>query len=158
MNFRKTTIEDLQHILPIEQMYKDFVGQWSFDQHESALTNQDIAHVVFCNETQDFLGFAIIKGLTNTSNSLELMRIAIAEPNKGYGKDAIKLLLEWCFTKLHAHRVWLDVRAHNVRAQKVYADIGFTKEGLLRDCVLVNGAYESLFIMSILQNEYQASI
>lgn len=31
---------------------------------------------------------------------------------------------------------------------------GFIREGVLRECILYNGSYESLMIMSMLENEY----
>lgn len=158
MQFRKTNIEDITQIIMTEEKYKDFVGQWSFEQHQMALSDKNTAHIIFNDETQEFIGYAILKGLTNTNKSIELMRIAINQPNNGYGKKAIKLLLNWCFNGLHAHRVWLDVREHNVRAQKVYKKIGFKEEGLLRDCIFLDHKYESLFVMSILENEYHIEL
>ncbi len=154
MNFRKTTIGDIEQIIATEQKYQEFIGQWSFEQHKSALLDEDTAHVVFYDEQHDYIGYAIIKDLTNANKSIELMRIAINQPNNGYGKMAIGLMLDWCFGELHAHRVWLDLREHNERARKVYNSIGFRQEGLLRDCIFTNDGYESLVIMSILESEY----
>lgn len=155
LKFRLTTTEDIEKIIVLEQLNKEFVGQWSFDQHQAALTNKDIAHIIFYSKSQDFIGFAVLKGLTNSNKNIELMRIVINAPGNGYGKKAISLLLDWCFNELDSHRVWLDVRIHNLRAQKVYADIGFVKEGLLRDCILFKDRYESLLVMSILKDEYK---
>lgn len=37
------------------------------------------------------------------------------------------------FDKLKAHRLWLDVRLKNYRAQQLYQSEGFIKEGVLRE-------------------------
>ncbi len=155
MVFRKTIPEDIEQIIATERKYKEFVGQWSFEQHIASLSEDDTAHVVFYNELREFIGYAIVKGLTNPNKSIELMRIAMNQPGNGYGTEAIRLLLNWCFNDLKAHRVWLDVREDNLRAEKAYTNVGFTKEGLLRDVILLDGKYKSLFVMSILENEYK---
>ena len=33
--------------------------------------------------------------------------------------------------------------------------IGFKREGLLRECILANGKYESIYLYSLLRNEYE---
>jgi hypothetical protein len=39
-------------------------------------------------------------------------------------------------------------------ARLLYEKTGFVVEGVLRDCIQVQGTYESLVIMGILENEY----
>ncbi|MEH6943827.1 GNAT family N-acetyltransferase [Bacillus sp. JJ722] len=154
LRFRKTTIEDIDNIRKLEESYNDFVSQWSPEQHISALSSEDQAHLIFFDTNNDFVGYTILQGLTNSNHSIELMRIAIAIRNKGYGKMAIKLLQEWCFEELKAHRLWLDVREHNLNAQHVYKSMGFKHEGILRDAAFYNDKYESLIVMSMLEQEY----
>ena len=58
------------------------------------------------------------------------------------------------FGDLGAHRFWLDVKTHNVRAKALYDKEGFIEEGRLRECVRTDGGYESLVVMSLLESEY----
>ncbi len=55
-------------------------------------------------------------------------------------------------------RLWLDVRYKNQKAQRLYKSEGFVEEGILRECILYHGSYESLIVMSILKSEYVAGI
>jgi RimJ/RimL family protein N-acetyltransferase len=48
------------------------------------------------------------------------------------------------------HRVELTVREHNTGAIELYKKEGFTLEGVQRDAVLVDGAYEDLVCMAVL--------
>ncbi|MEK4159087.1 MULTISPECIES: GNAT family N-acetyltransferase [Paenibacillus] len=61
---------------------------------------------------------------------------------------------DWIFQHTETYRLWLDVRDHNHRARHVYESCGFTLEGTLRDCIKVEGHFESLHIMSILRHGY----
>ncbi len=155
LSFRRTLPSDLDAILNMEQRFSAFVGQWTRETHIAALDDPGMAHLIFHHEAEPLAGYAILRGLNLDNRSIELMRIAMDDPNKGYGKQALALILAWCFGERKAHRVWLDVRAQNTRAQHVYKAMGFTLEGVLRDAVYVNGAFESLMVMSLLEDEYR---
>lgn len=45
--------------------------------------------------------------------------------NKGYGTDAMKLLINHCLTAVGAQRLWVKVLSENVRAQRCYEKCGF---------------------------------
>ena len=62
---------------------------------------------------------------------------------------------KWSFDIKHAHRLWLDVYDNNVRAQNVYEAQGFTREGILRECIKAGNTYYSLIVMSILEYDYE---
>jgi RimJ/RimL family protein N-acetyltransferase len=86
-------------------------------------------------------------------------RIALAgRPffGKGYGTEAIQLILAYGFRQLKLHRIELEVYDFNPRAQHVYEKVGFVREGLRRDVLLWEGEYHSAIVMSILANECQA--
>jgi RimJ/RimL family protein N-acetyltransferase len=51
---------------------------------------------------------------------------------KGYGTDAVRVILRYTFTELNLRRVTLGVFAYNLRAQKSYEKTGFMVEGLQR--------------------------
>ena len=65
-----------------------------------------------------------------------------------------QLIKQQAFEQLGAHRLWLDVMAHNDRARNLYRSEGFLEEGTLRECMLVGGEFVSLVIMSMLEDEY----
>jgi RimJ/RimL family protein N-acetyltransferase len=47
------------------------------------------------------------------------------------------------------------VKEHDHRAQAVYQAAGFTIEGMLRERLKTECGYESLIVMSLLQQEYK---
>ncbi|TWD54323.1 acetyltransferase (GNAT) family protein [Agrobacterium vitis] len=48
------------------------------------------------------------------------------------------------------HRVELDVHADNTRAARLYEKVGFEREGVARDAVLIDGHYIDLIKMAII--------
>lgn len=149
---RVTEVTDLDFV--INEEYKEenskYVYKWTKEQHIKAMQNDDVLQ----SSSHTPVGYLILAGLENTNNNIEFMRIVISKKGSGYGRETLKLVKELSFNKLNAHRLWLDVKGHNINAQNLYKSEGFTQEGILRDCLYTNGVYESLVIMSILHQEY----
>ena len=78
-----------------------------------------------------------------------------ASRNRGFGTEAMELLLDYSFTTLGLHRVELDVFEDNERAIRSYKKCGFVSEGMVRECYLKNGNFISAILMSILEDEWK---
>ena len=102
------------------------------------------------------LGFIMASGLNSPHHEQYWRRVIINEPNKGYGKEAMNLLLGWAFEDAGAHRGWLDCKEYNDRALHVYESVGLKREGVMRETILVNGTYENLVMLGILDREWRA--
>ena len=77
--------------------------------------------------------------------------------SKGYGSEAIKLLLDYGFNYLNLHSINLTVMSFNERAVKCYKKCGFKEVGRRREDKFVNGAYYDTIIMDILESEFKES-
>ena len=74
---------------------------------------------------------------------------------KGYGTDAVRIILRYAFTELNMQRVSLDVYAYNPRAVRVYEKIGFVHEGRVRNYLNREGKRWDMLYMSILREEWE---
>ena len=74
---------------------------------------------------------------------------------RGYGREAVNLLLEYAFQLQNIRRVYLTVNGNNERAIRAYQACGFVQEGRLRAHVWSNGAYIDLVYMGILRDEWE---
>ncbi len=75
---------------------------------------------------------------------------------KGYGRDAVSLLLDFAFRLRNIRRVWLTVNADNERAIRTYKGLGFVEEGRLREHVWQDGAYHDWVYMGLMRTEWEA--
>lgn len=85
--------------------------------------------------------------------------IGIYDPEylgKGYGRDALKVLLDWAFRIQNYRRIWLDTLAKNERAVRCYLAVGFKQEGLLRQHEYHDGEYADVVTMGMLREEWEA--
>lgn len=102
------------------------------------------------------IGFASV-WLFGPSDAKATLNVFIGERTvwgKGFGTEAVTLLVRHAFLSLRAHRVELEVLASNARAIGLYERLGFHREGRLRESVLLRDRYEDVVIMSILQDEW----
>jgi diamine N-acetyltransferase len=157
IQFRWTIEHDLDAVLRLEQDVENrpFIIPWQREQHREACSNPDLAHLIIeTRQVSRMVGFLLLAGRQGAHLSIEFRRIVIADKGKGYGKEAIKLVKQVVFEQWKAHRLWLDVFDDNHRARHVYASEGFIEEGMLRECISVEGRFASLVIMSLLAQEY----
>jgi len=91
------------------------------------------------------------------SNQTAEMAIGIGDKayrGKGYGQDALKLILNYAFNELNLHRVSLHVMSYNTDAIKAYERIGFVLEGTQRQAILRQGKRYDLCQYGILRDEF----
>jgi RimJ/RimL family protein N-acetyltransferase len=77
-----------------------------------------------------------------------------ADWGKGYGTDAMKLILRFAFTELNLRRVTLTVFEYNPRAIHSYEKAGFKIEGRARGALLKDGKRWDMFYMGILREDW----
>lgn len=77
--------------------------------------------------------------------------------NKGYGQEAVKLILEFGFKYLNLHSIQLELIEVNKRAHECYLKCGFKDTGRKREELWVNGKYYDNLYMDILENEFEGN-
>ncbi len=75
--------------------------------------------------------------------------------SKGYGTEALKLMVGYGFDQLNLHRLHLTVFSFNARAIRTYEKVGFKREGVFREHLYRNGKYHDVYYMAILENEWR---
>jgi RimJ/RimL family protein N-acetyltransferase len=78
--------------------------------------------------------------------------------DKGYGTDAVRIVLRYAFTELNLRRVTLGVFAYNPRAIKSYEKAGFKVEGRLRQYISRDGQRNDMIVMGVLREEWLHSV
>lgn len=107
-------------------------------------------------EEDKLIGFVALHGM-EWNNQACLLAIGIGNPEyrgKGYGTEALNLILRYAFYELNLNRVGLDVISYNLPAIKAYEKAGFKVEGQMRSAVLRDGKQYDRVIMGILREEW----
>lgn len=75
---------------------------------------------------------------------------------KGYAKEALALLLGFCFGSLRLNRVSVTVLAFNERSINLLRTLNFAKEGTLRQNTLHGEVFVDDLVFSMLKPEYES--
>ena len=108
-------------------------------------------------EVERLIGCCDLRGAELPHRSAQL-GIAIGErefQGKGYGAEAIGLLLEYGFATLGLHRIELQVYENNARGIRCYEKCGFRREGVRREARWWAGRWWSVFEYAILEQEWK---
>ncbi|HWQ29490.1 MAG TPA: GNAT family protein, partial [Negativicutes bacterium] len=90
-------------------------------------------------------------------NSIASVTISIGNlkyQSKGYGTEAMSLLVSFAFREANLNKLRLSVYAFNERAIKSYKKCGFQVEGVLRQELFRDGKYNDVIAMGLIRDEY----
>lgn len=77
--------------------------------------------------------------------------------NQGVCTEAVELLLDEAFRSLGYHKVVLRIAIGNDASDRVADKLGFTREGILREELLIRGNWVDHSLWSLLDREYRAT-
>jgi len=75
---------------------------------------------------------------------------------KGYGTEAMKLILDFGFNILNLHNISLKVYEYNMPAYKSYKKVGFKEAGRIRKAKMIGGVRYDEVYMDILAEEFES--
>lgn len=126
-----------------------------FDEH---VKDDDKSHFVI-EADGEIIGDIGLHLRKNRRAGAATLGVSIYDPDyigKGYGRDAIAVLLDWAFRIQNYRRISLETLATNERAVRSYRACGFVEEGRLREHEYWNGQYVDVLCMGILRSEWEA--
>ena len=124
---------------------------------EASQDSSRIMLLICLQDTDEMIGEIVLMDM-HAKNRSGHIRIAIdsaAHQGKGYGTEAMKLLLGYGFGICNLHRIELEVYAFNERAIRTYERLGFKREGVRRDVLFYNHRYHDAILMSMLEDEFR---
>ena len=119
---------------------------------------RDYTFAIRLIENDALLGWVELDGIM-WNNRVSGISIAIGDTKqrgKGYGAEAMQLVLGFAFNELNLHRIQLTVFAYNAQAIKLYEQLGFQKEGVYREFLERDGKRHDMILYGLLRHEWQA--
>ena len=121
------------------------------------LSSTDDSFAIHLKDKEVPIGVVSLMNISEANSSAELS-VIVGDPDdrhRGYGAEAMSMLLDYSFEKLGLNRVGLSVFAFNEDAISTYEKLGFREEGRLRGALKRDGAFHDAILMSILESEWR---
>ena len=132
--------------------------EWMRSAQESMKRRSDVHLVIEKSEDDSFIGTVAVHDINWVSHS-GTIGIAIHKPenwNKGYGTEALKLLMKFCWNSLNMRRLDLTVHEFNERAMRVYEKLGFKECGVFHKRFFIDGKYVNTHIMEVFNENMES--
>ena len=144
----------LDDISPLSQ---EDTEQWIRRTWETRKKHQNFFFAIELIKNKRLLGICGLFGVRKINRKAEVMMTIFeeAQRGKGYGNEALKLLLNYGFNQLNLHRIILFTHEINKRAQQIYEKIGFKPGGRRRQASFFEGAYHDILLYDMLESEFK---
>jgi diamine N-acetyltransferase len=76
----------------------------------------------------------------------------LSDRSKGYGKEALNLLVNYSFSHLNLHQLYCNISEENESSIKLFSNQGFELIGLKKDWILSNGIYKNELVFQLINN------
>ena len=79
--------------------------------------------------------------------------ILIDKPNqlRGFASEALQLLIEYAFSKLHLHQLYCSIISHHSASMKLFIKNGFEVTATFKQWLLVNQTWEDVCFLQLIQ-------
>lgn len=118
---------------------------------DRALSPTDESFAIHLLGQEEPIGVVSLTNIDGSKGSAELS-VIVGHPedrHRGYGAEAIDLLVGYGFEELGLRSVGLSVFEFNEGATSTYEKLGFRREGRIRDAVRRDGKYHDAILMRI---------
>lgn len=105
------------------------------------------------------LGFGELMRI-NWPHATGQIQIGIGSPGdwrKGYGREALSLLLRFAFNEINLHSLSANIPAYNLPAQALFAQAGFKPDVCRREALARDGKRWNMYIFGVLADEWRDS-
>jgi RimJ/RimL family protein N-acetyltransferase len=156
-----TWLNDLEVALPLgDEAYGLFTAEDQARDIADIIAHHDHAFTIVERASGRPIGRCLLFGLNKTDRSTEV-GIFIGDKGswgKGYGTEAMRLLLDYAFNLLNLHSVMLGVYSFNERAFSLYRRLGFREIGRRRQARIIGSRTFDVILMDMLADEFESPV
>lgn len=163
--FRAIEISDKKMLLDIinDSELEHNLGGWSFpiseiNQEEWIRslkpTSDQLRCIISLKESNVAIGTVILSEIDYKNGTAEVhIKLHPETQSKGYGTEAINLIIDYAFMELRLNCIYASVNSYNVNSQKLFEKCGFEKEGILRARIYKKSCYHDVYSYSLVRED-----
>jgi RimJ/RimL family protein N-acetyltransferase len=134
--------------------------QMSKTEAEKMLANpSDVQPFIIEKKDASKIGFIVHFHVLHMGTGTKQLEVGYSlvpdERGKGYGTEALQIMVDYLFLAKDAVRIQAQTDQRNVASQRVLEKAGFKKEGTLRKNFFIRGEWTDDYIYSILRDEWK---
>ena len=136
--------------------YESIMEQMTKTEAEKQLTDPSSKTAYFIIQKKDGYNIGLIAHFGQSSGSITIgYALMSSEQGKGYGTEALQLMIDYLFLAKEIHRIQADTDPENKASQRILEKVGFKKEGVTRKSSFVRGQWRDTVNYSILREDWK---
>ncbi|HAX96891.1 MAG TPA: hypothetical protein DCY35_10295 [Prolixibacteraceae bacterium] len=151
-----------------EELYKSLVGPFRYVSQDAEkewleskvkYSNQEINLMICLKENSQPIGMISVRDIDWISRTGHFTGLLIGKSEfqgKGYGSEALQLLLQHVFQDLGLNRIWGFALESNLSSLRMLEKCGFMVEGKLKQHSYKNGHFIDVSVVGLCANDYFA--
>lgn len=151
------------HLEPFEPEWSDdclkpeFYRRRLDRQTREWITGRGFAFLIFRKPSADLIGGINVNNVTRGAAQFASVGYWIDEAAQGQGhmREALQLVLSFCFDELHLNRINAASLPHNSRSIGMLRRLGFEEEGFARRYIQIQGDYADHVLFGLLAQDYR---
>ena len=72
--------------------------------------------------------------------------------NKGYGSEALEMMIDYAFTYLNVHQIFANITSDNINSIRLFEKLNFKKIGIKKDWVNSNATFKDEILYQLIKN------
>ncbi|NRD23385.1 GNAT family N-acetyltransferase [Winogradskyella litoriviva] len=151
------TIENdtnLWHLSDTQTPYSRFLIKQYLENAQQDIFEAKQLRLAICNKDDDTVGLIDVFDfdIKNKRAGIGILIKDKENRNLGFGKEALELLVDYCFETLHLHQVYANISVNNLASLKLFQKNGFKKIGLKKDWSFDGKIYTDEFLLQRINN------
>ena len=155
VRLRELQIDDLGYMYEIindQEVAKNFLfTRYPFSKEKlinfikNSWEDTNNIHYAIVDQNNEYIGTISLKNINYLDKNAEYAIFVRREYwGQKYAYEATKTIIRYGFETLNLNKIYLNVLASNIRANRFYEKFGFIKEAVFREHVYIQGRYEDL--------------
>lgn len=146
------TIENdtnLWHLSDTQTPYSRFLIKQYLENAQQDIFEAKQLRLAICNKMDQTIGLIDVFDFDIKNKRAGIGILIKDEDNRkqGFGKEALELLVNYCFKTLHLHQVYANISVNNSASLKLFETNGFKKIGLKKDWSFDGKIYTDEFLL-----------
>lgn len=140
---------DLWHLSDTQTPYSRFLIKQYLENAQQDIFEAKQLRLAICNMEDETLGLIDVFDfdIKNKRAGIGILIQNKENRNKGFGKEALELLVNYCFDTLHLHQIYANISESNTASINLFENNGFKKIGLKKDWSFDGEIYTDEFLL-----------
>jgi diamine N-acetyltransferase len=145
--------ESIWEVSNTQTPYSKFlIRQYLENAHQDIYEAKQLRLAICINNTNEAIGLIDLFDF-DPKNKRAGIGIVIQnkeDRSKGFGKEALQLLIDYSFTYLQLHQLFANIGANNEQSLNLFSTFGFQKIGLKKDWIFINNKFQDEYLYQLI--------